>query len=434
MFGFLAPARRIPKWRQSYARVCQFQRKLYGLTSLPFLSYEAAFLYRLAIDFELLPELPESAAECCRLRRLRDADGAPDFQAAKFSATFGVLLAGIKLQDDVQDSGRWFNRLLLWKYRRQIEAAHKFVCATTPGLELEIAAALKQHAEIEVAVRSRQGDYSLDEYSQPTGKGFGAVFAAFARLLKPGAREEAVIRFREIGEHVGRAIIGWDCAVDFEQDRIKGHVNPLKTESEVQRALEFALLRLAQIGWQLPESSICLQVLSQVSHRIRRRRTQPVSHQATRRLERWGLIREKRFAYARCDGCEGLCLIGECCECAGGAAEAASCCTANPGSGCCCDVLCFIPDCVGGNSPKKGKTSATANAAESTSEASEYARFQDRAGIAASSLNPSGFVTIESEYVPARSQTGDVIEADTSITVVSTNAFGVFVRETKSSG
>lgn len=433
MFGFLAPARRIPKWRQSYARVCQFQRKLYGLTSLPFLSYEAAFLYRLAIDFELLPELPESAAECCRLKRLPDADCAPDVQVAEFAATFGVLLAGIKLQDDIQDSGRWFNRLLLWKYRRQIEAAHEFIGATTPDLGVEVAAALKQHAEIEVAVSSRRKNYSLEEYSQPTGSGFGAAFVAFARLLRPGEKEETTVRFRELGEHVGRAIIGWDCAVDFEQDRIKGHVNPLKTEREVQQALEFALLQLAQIGWQLPESSICSQVLSQVSHRIRRRRAQPVADQATRRLERWGLIREKRFAYARCDGCEGLCLIGECCECAGGAGEAASCCTAADAGSACCDAACFIPDCLGCSSPRKGKTSATGKTSASESEASEYARFQDSEGVADSSLNPSGFVMIENERVPARSETGEFIEAGTSITVVSTNAFGVFVREMKSS-
>ncbi|MBC7967862.1 MAG: hypothetical protein H7Z17_18275, partial [Fuerstia sp.] len=156
-------------------------------------------------------------------------------------------------------------------------------------------------------------------------------------------------------------------------------------------------------------------------------------HQATRRLERWGLIREKRFVYARCDGCEGLCLIGECCECAGGAGEAASCCTAADAGSACCDLGCFIPDCLGCNSPRKGKTSATPEVAASKSEAAEYARFQDSAGIADSSLNPSGFVMIESERVPARSETGEFIEAGTSITVVSTNAFGVFVREKKSS-
>jgi hypothetical protein len=97
------------------------------------MSYEAAFLYRLAIDFKLLPELPQSAAQCCRLRRLRNAEDAPDFQAASFAATFGVVLAGIKLQDDVQDSGRWFNRLLLAKYQRQIRGAHRFMARTDSG-------------------------------------------------------------------------------------------------------------------------------------------------------------------------------------------------------------------------------------------------------------------------------------------------------------
>lgn len=107
MFGFLAPQRRILEWRQAYARICQFQRRLYGLTSLPFLSYEATFLYRLAIDFKLLPELPQSAAECCRLKRLGNADNAPDFQAASFAATFGVVLAGIncRMMCSIPDAG-----------------------------------------------------------------------------------------------------------------------------------------------------------------------------------------------------------------------------------------------------------------------------------------------------------------------------------------
>jgi hypothetical protein len=66
MFGFLAPRQKIPKWRQSYARVCQYQRLLFGVTALPFLSYAATFLYQLGIDFELIPALAECAPPCCR--------------------------------------------------------------------------------------------------------------------------------------------------------------------------------------------------------------------------------------------------------------------------------------------------------------------------------------------------------------------------------
>jgi len=437
MFGFLAPQRRILKWRQAYARICQFQRRLYGLTSLPFLSYEATFLYRLAIDFKLLPELPQSAAQCCRLKRLRDAEVSPDFQAASFAATFGVVLAGIKLQDDVQDSGRWFNRLLLAKYQRQIREAHRFMARTAPGLEVEMASSLKQHAEMESSIRDRQMSLSLGEYSQPTARGFGAVFEAFATLLRPDDREK-IDQFRDIGECVGRAIIGWDCAVDFEQDRIKGQFNPLKSEDDVPSAFEFALLQLSQIAWQIPEDSIDTDVLMQVADRIRCRRKQPVSSQPLRRLERWGLIREKRYTYAKCDGCEGLCLIGECCECAGGAGEAASCCATSEassglcalgeGASCCCDGIWICPDCAG-CSPNGKKKAGSESATNLIAEADVYSKFEGQHGVAESRLNPSGFVTIDGERVPGRSQTGEFIDAGTHVSVVSTNAFGVFARK-----
>lgn len=63
-------------------------------------------------------------------------------------------------------------------------------------------------------------------------------------------------------------------------------------------------------------------------------------------------------------------------------------------------------------------------------EADVYSKFEGQHGVAESSLNPSGFVTIDGERVPGRSQTGEFIDAGTPVAVVSTeNAFGVFVRK-----
>ncbi len=84
MFGFLKPTGRISEWRQSYARVCQTQRRMFGLTSLPFLSYEATFLYQLAVDTKLIPALSSDAPECCRLRRLQNPEQQPDVAVAEF--------------------------------------------------------------------------------------------------------------------------------------------------------------------------------------------------------------------------------------------------------------------------------------------------------------------------------------------------------------
>ncbi len=64
----------------------------------------------------------------------------------------------------------------------------------------------------------------------------------------------------------------------------------------------------------------------------------------------------------------------------------------------------------------------------------KYSKFEGQHGVAASSLNPSGFVTIDGERVPGRSQTGEFIQAGARVTVTSTNPFGVFVRKQTESG
>ena len=64
MFGFLRPRPQSDDYRRAYARLCVHQRQRLGLRSLPFHSYEAVFLYQLALDAgAVAPEcLPTSAA------------------------------------------------------------------------------------------------------------------------------------------------------------------------------------------------------------------------------------------------------------------------------------------------------------------------------------------------------------------------------------
>ena len=157
----------------------------------------------------------------------------------------------------------------------------------------------------------------------------------------------------------------------------------------------------------------------------------------------YGLTSLPFMRYAKCDGCEGLCLVGECCECTGGAGEAASCCAASEtgsglcalgeGSSCCCDGILLCPDCSGcsSNGRKKADSETATTAA---AEVHDYSKFEGKIGIAESSLNPSGFVTIDGERVPGRSQSGEFIEAGARVAVTSTNPFGVFVRKQTESG
>src|SRR6187431_424148 len=102
MFGLLNPGRQDALYRRAYARCCQHQRRRYGLPSLPFLSYESILLYLCAADAGkvTLEDLP--AVACCKLRRLPAYTEAAERETARFCSSVGMLLAYIKLRDDLR--------------------------------------------------------------------------------------------------------------------------------------------------------------------------------------------------------------------------------------------------------------------------------------------------------------------------------------------
>ncbi len=420
MFGFFRPSCRISGWLQSYARICQTQRRMFGLKTLQFLSYEATFLYQLAIDTALIPQLPAEAPECCRLRKLRNADQQPDIRAAEFAAAFGMLLAGVKLQDDVADHGRWQNHVMWFAYRRAVQRAEDWFENVVPGLRQQITEVLDWHRTME----SSNTIPCLTDYVKPTGTGFGLLFGGLARLL--GEREAD---FQRVGTHVGQAIIAWDCAADFNRDRIYGEFNPLRSQSDVSDSLQLCLLELARLGWALPEqNSVCRQVAESVAARVYRRLHQAEHVCRTTRLERWGLIRARGYQYARCDGCEGLCAVAECgeCACAGlqGASDGAACCA----GGLCESAICCDPCCAMGSESGPVKQAERDAKATEPSKPSLYEQYHGREGTAYGDLNPEGLVMIDSNRLPARSDGGQYIVGGTTVRVIRTDPLGITVR------
>lgn len=102
MFGFLRGEKGDRAYRQVYATCCAEQQFEFGLRSLPFVSYEAIFLRLFALDAQIIPPPLANSPTCCRLRRKRPEAGI-DQDIAKFCSSFALLLATIKLEDDVQD-------------------------------------------------------------------------------------------------------------------------------------------------------------------------------------------------------------------------------------------------------------------------------------------------------------------------------------------
>lgn len=418
MFGFLRPAKRIHEWRQSYARICQTQRRMFGLTSLPFLNYEATFLYQLTVDADLIPRLSDDAPECCRLRRLRNFEQQPDRQVAEFCAAFGMLLAGIKLQDDADDHQRWHNRLALWKYSKQVRKARQHLQSVCPHMLDQVQEILEAHRQTEQA-----GHYpSIEDYSRPTGDGFALVFRTLASTI--GGTVE---QFEFQGRCIGQAIVSWDCAVDFERDRIYGEFNPLRNVTDVANSLMFCQLQLARAGWNLSaDAANCQRVIQSAATRVYARLHQSDNYVCrTTLLERWGLVRAKGYQYARCDGCEAACMVGECGECAaagaGGAVEGAG-----AGTSCCCDSVacCYCP----GTPCDGGSPAQSVSAKQTTEQPSVYEQYQSREGVAVGDLNPEGFVMIDDVKLPAKSDGGFFIADQTAVRIVETGPLGVTIR------
>jgi len=406
MFGFLKPSTPIREWRQSYARICQYQRELFGLTSLPFLSYEATFLYQLLIDERLTAALPENSRTCCRLRRISQADERRDEEAATLVASFGMLLAGIKLQDDVRDSNRWHNRLLWRKFRRPTEQAHGILTDRSPEVAHGIANALLRHAKLEQSGRH----LDIREYAGPTGSGFAAVFRAVASAIMSDPDPQWESQFAEYGRHLGHAIIAWDCAQDFSKDRFQGHFNPLRTPADVARSFDYCRLELARLGWALRLSSASRQVVESVSARVQRRAERGLHADNVRRMERWGLLRDRSSAYARCDACE-VCGALDCCE----AVECLNCASGG------CDS-CWPCHTESERQPSGNLT------VKDPSPSGLESTHVGKLAVTDGALSPSGFVVIQGERIPARSDGGLLLEDNLPVRVTSGDAFGVNVR------
>lgn len=179
MFGFLRGAACDPVCRQVYAGCCAYQRRHFGFESLPFLSYEAVFLYLFAVDVGESAGPTPSARSCCRLGTRRDVcDLTPEL--AEFCASFGLLLASIKLDDDVRDDRSWLAAWARWRLKRRFERLRAYFTQLDPHFERRMAAVLDAHEQNE---QGRTTFSSLAEYARPTASGFAYLFGLFGGLL-----------------------------------------------------------------------------------------------------------------------------------------------------------------------------------------------------------------------------------------------------------
>jgi hypothetical protein len=304
MFGLLNPGRQDVLYRRAYARCCQHQRRRHGLPSLAFLSYESVLLYLVAADAGIVPLDDLPAITCCKLRRLPTGVSQVECEVARFCGALGMLLASVKLADDLRDRPTLLTRLANWMLRGRFREAFDYFGRLDPAFERRLDAFIQEHLALE-----RRGEpVELAEYVRPTARAFGYVFALFWRaggvsLLiaydqgadAPRSPEEFL---QALGEHVGSAIVAFDCAVDRDRDRQRGAYNPLPDGDDAVRdalALSRRHLYLAaeecrrRFGEEAHSRRVLLSVAGRLPGSCPESACRRFQQETRSRLQRWGL-------------------------------------------------------------------------------------------------------------------------------------------------
>ena len=237
MFGFLNPSVHSDAYRAVYSRCCQHQRLHHGILSLPFLSYEAIFLYLYWLDATGLSALELPQQRCCRFRSLTEVESIEDAAIGRFCSAAGMLLAGTKLEDDARDGISLRMRLAKYMLSDQCQAGRQYFRDLDPGFDGKLEAQIHAHLRME-----KSAEYiPLEEYVQPTAEAFSYVFGILSQLPGLAGHRQSL---EEAGRHVGAALIAFDCAVDWRRDRMNGEFNPLRDQEAVQSAMAYTKMRL----------------------------------------------------------------------------------------------------------------------------------------------------------------------------------------------
>lgn len=239
MFGLMKPPIEDLAYRSAYSRCCQFQRKFYGIISVPLLSYDAVFLYLCAVDAGLVPESAIPAQRCCRLRNGPSLHNAPDADVGRFCGAISVLLADTKLQDDVRDKKSLLARLGRFVLRNPVTRAIRFVSRLDPSFQ----ASMEEWTRSQVEVESRRSELTLTDFVRPTAHGVASV----ARMMPGAAMRPGFQEFLwTLGQHLGVALVAADCAIDWRDDLKTGECNPVKNETDAVESARLALSHLYQ--------------------------------------------------------------------------------------------------------------------------------------------------------------------------------------------
>lgn len=184
-------------------------------------------------------------------------------------------------------------RCQAWVYFRELDT----------DFDATIRTYLDNHSLLEASVTS----ISIQKYASPTASAFGYVFGLMAGLPAMAGSKEFL---SAIGQLVGSAIISFDCAVDWHDDRRHKNFNPLPNEDSRIASRQYSVACIndaasrcfARLGPRATSGKILEGVASRMEQLAL---YQPMScHTGNQNAS-------KRFVYAYSDVCCAIC----CCYC-----------------------------------------------------------------------------------------------------------------------
>lgn len=319
MFGFLSPQAGDLAYRSIYARCCQHLRQHHGLLALRFHSYEAAFLFSLAADVCPAIRAAIPARTCCGLRGIASWRKAPDRDVGRFCAALSMLLARIKLEDDIRDDDSWRARINRHWLQSAFRDADGFLTTLDAGFTARVGELLDRHLALE---RTRE-PMTLRDYAAPTADAFAYVFGLMAKL---SPMESQFHLLTTVGRFVGTAVIASDCAADWHRDQRAGAMNPLASGDEVSLAWDLSHWAIQQAAAtcerELGADAASGYILRAVQERIAARKQGvdlcPTDNEIIKALIRPSVRAKHVYLFSGCEMAVACCC---CCVCCGAVAK-----------------------------------------------------------------------------------------------------------------
>lgn len=205
-------------YRSFYCGLCRTLKYEYGVTSMAALNYELVSV--LLLLAAMAPEPSRLTSRSCSMTPLywRKMAGENDggFYGA---ASVTVIAAFLELQDNLHDSGRWYDRLLAAVAKpsaRRVQQRHQLQWQELQDL---------YDAFMVLEQRAAGGDPGVT--FQMLMDANGVLIGTAASIIGSFASCQQLQPVYEIMNLWGQWLYLLDAADDYEDDRCKGHFNPL---------------------------------------------------------------------------------------------------------------------------------------------------------------------------------------------------------------